>query len=390
MKWDLSRIFKKNEKVKFFTLDEIEKVKKGVLILESSNFKIVLLNISKGIDERERELEIDERLEDEIEGYNNFDYIDKELTIFEDEDIEKVLIILIERDKIDSLIENIKEYNVELVGMYPLFFMEFFNLDNEKKSYLEIEDENTRIYKFFKNKLIDFQEIVIEKEEILNNNEYLEEYLEEDSKRIIYNNQSEIVEYLKDIEVNDWRDYGYHIETQYDYLPKEYHQERNYKKNLKLFGCISSLVIILGVINFFICNYYLEKKNAELNLVQNNYREIKENNIGLRDKIKAIEKEILEVREKRRERDFNKIELFKIFSYLLENLVGIEIYKLDYDGEKIINILGEASSEKDIYKFQKRLLEMRCFKNINQDFIKLEGDTYKFHIDIEVDYENNE
>ena len=54
MKWDLSRIFKKNEKVKFFTLDEIEKAKKGVLILESSNFKIVLLNISKGIDERER------------------------------------------------------------------------------------------------------------------------------------------------------------------------------------------------------------------------------------------------------------------------------------------------------------------------------------------------
>lgn len=59
MKWDLN-----NKKIDFFTLDELEDKKEGVLLLNSLYFKIIPLTLSKELDERERELEIEERLED--------------------------------------------------------------------------------------------------------------------------------------------------------------------------------------------------------------------------------------------------------------------------------------------------------------------------------------
>lgn len=110
----------------FFTLDEMEDKKEGVLLLDSFLFQIIPLSLSKGIDERERELEIEEKLDELIDEYDSFYYIDKEITIYEDEDIEKTLIIMIEKDKIYSLIDRVKESGIKLLGVYPLFFYGIF------------------------------------------------------------------------------------------------------------------------------------------------------------------------------------------------------------------------------------------------------------------------
>ncbi len=154
MKLELN--IKKNKKVKFLELDELENIKEGVLLLRSQWFKIVKISISKVDDERERELEIDEKLEDEIEGYDSFYYLSKEITLYEDDEIERVIVIMLEKDRVYTLLENIKSKRIKLLGIYPLFFMEFFNCDGKVKSYLEIDDDRTRVFSFSNNKLIDF------------------------------------------------------------------------------------------------------------------------------------------------------------------------------------------------------------------------------------------
>ena len=108
MKITVNNFLKKKE-IDFFTLGEIENFKNGVLLLDSSFFHIISMTLSKELDEREREFEIEERLENIFEEYDNFYFLDKEITLQESEEVEKILIITIEKDKIYTLLDNLKE-----------------------------------------------------------------------------------------------------------------------------------------------------------------------------------------------------------------------------------------------------------------------------------------
>lgn len=373
----------------FFTLDEMEDKKEGVLLLDSFLFQIISLSLSKGIDERERELEIEEKLDELIDEYDSFYYIDKEITIYEDEDIEKTLIIMIEKDKIYSLIDRVKESGIKLLGVYPLFFMEFFNLDGEERNYIEIDEERSRVYTFSKNRLIDFQELEMERDEILAEPKYLEEYLKVGYKNFIYPDKEELKEQITNLEVIDWHNYNYHLNREYDYLPEEYHSELSYKKQLKGTTILLSLVTILGGIFFFLLQFFIDGEIEKLNSLQESYQELKEKNIAMGVEIEELEKEIVKVREENRERGFNGLKLSQLLLPFFKNSSSIEITKLEYDGVGTINIEGSSFLEEDIYSFQNSILTNRYFKRINQDFIKFENGKYQIDMDIEVEYDKN-
>ena len=384
MKWDL-----KNKKTMFFTLDEMEDKKEGVLLLDSFLFQIIPLSLSKGIDERERELEIEEKLDELIDEYDSFYYIDKEITIYEDEDIEKTLIIMIEKDKIYSLIDRVKESGIKLLGVYPLFFMEFFNLDGEERNYIEIDEERSRVYTFSKNRLIDFQELEMERDEILAEPKYLEEYLKVGYKNFIYPDKEELKEQITNLEVIDWHNYNYHLNREYDYLPEEYHSELSYKKQLKVTTILLSLVTILGGIFFFLLQFFIDGEIEKLNSLQESYQELKEKNIAMGVEIEELEKEIVKVREENQERGFNGLKPSQLLLPFFKNSNSIDIIKLEYDGVGTINIEGSSFLEEDIYFFQNSILTNRYFKRINQDFIKFENGKYQIDMDIEVEYDKN-
>lgn len=373
----------------FFTLDEMEDKKEGVLLLDSFLFQIIPLSLSKGIDERERELEIEEKLDELIDEYDSFYYIDKEITIYEDEDIEKTLIIMIEKDKIYSLIDRVKESGIKLLGVYPLFFMEFFNLDGEERNYIEIDEERSRVYTFSKNRLIDFQELEMERDEILAEPKYLEEYLKVGYKNFIYPDKEELKEQITNLEVIDWHNYNYHLNREYDYLPEEYHSELSYKKQLKGTTILLSLVTILGGIFFFLLQFFIDGEIEKLNSLQESYQELKEKNIAMGVEIEELEKEIVKVREENQERGFNGLKLSQLLLPFFKKSSSIEITKLEYDGVGTINIEGSSFLEEDIYSFQNSILTNRYFKRINQDFIKFENGKYQIDMDIEVEYDKN-
>ncbi len=373
----------------FFTLDEMEDKKEGVLLLDSFLFQIIPLSLSKGIDERERELEIEEKLDELIDEYDSFYYIDKEITIYEDEDIEKTLIIMIEKDKIYSLIDRVKESGIKLLGVYPLFFMEFFNLDGEERNYIEIDEERSRVYTFSKNRLIDFQELEMERDEILAEPKYLEEYLKVGYKNFIYPDKEELKEQITNLEVIDWHNYNYHLNREYDYLPEEYHSELSYKKQLKVTTILLSLVTILGGIFFFLLQFFIDGEIEKLNSLQESYQELKEKNIAMGVEIEELEKEIVKVREENQERGFNGLKPSQLLLPFFKNSNSIDIIKLEYDGVGTINIEGSSFLEEDIYFFQNSILTNRYFKRINQDFIKFENGKYQIDMDIEVEYDKN-
>lgn len=375
--------FLKKEKLNFFTLEEVENYKNGILLLESNFFHLIPLTLSKDIDEREREFEITEKLENIFDEYDSFYFLDKEIILEEDEESEKTLLILIEKDKIYTLLDNLKNKKTDLLGIYPLFLIELFNKDNLEKTYVEIEDNKYRLYYFLENKLVNFLEINFEKEEIINNSTYLEENLKGES--FVYSNQSDIIEYLPFLKIRDWKNYLLELREDFNFLPIDYIKERNYKKNIKISTIFISLTIIISVIIFFSIYFLTEKEQEKLNTLENSYSTYHEKNLQIREEILKIEEEIKNLKEKSRVRNFNKVKLSQLIKTIYNN-ESLEITSIEY-GDEILTIQGITDFEEDIYKFQNRLLNYKFFKNFNHDFIKLNNNRYEFHIDIEVEDE---
>lgn len=378
--------FLKKEKLNFFTLEESENYKNGILLLDSDFFHLVPITLSKDIDEREREFEITEKLENFFDEYDSFYFLDKEIILEEDEESEKNLLILIEKDKIYTLLDNLKNKKTDLLGIYPLFLIELFNKDNLEKTYVEVEDNKYRLYYFLENKLINFLEADFEKEEIINNSTYLEENLKGES--FIYPNQSDLIEYLPFLKIRDWKNYPLEFREDFNFLPIDYIKERNYRKNIKISTIFISITIIISVIIFFSIYFLTEKEQEKLSTLENSYSTYHEKNLQIREEILKIEEEIKNLKEKSRVRNFNKVKLSQLIKTIYNN-ESLEITSIEY-GDEILTLQGITDFEEDIYKFQNRLLNYKFFKNFNHDFIKLNNNRYEFHIDIEVEDEITE
>lgn len=381
----INNFFKKN-KINFFILNEIENFKNGVLLLDSSFFHLIPITLSKNLDEREREFEIEEKLENIFEEYDNFYFLDKEIILQESDEIEKILIITIEKDKIYTLLDNLKEKNISLLGIYPLFLVELFNRDNIEKIYLEIEDERYRLYYFSENKLIDFQEIEFEKEELLSNTAYIEDNFK--GEYFIYSTQKDLVEFFPKLQIREWKDYPLTLRDEFNFLPKDYLVEEKYKKNYKLSLIILACTIIFSSAIFFLLQFFIGREQEKINILESNYSTFHEKNLQIREEILLLEEEIKTLRDKNRVRSFSELKLSKLVEIIYKS-GDLDFEKIEY-GDKLLTLQGITDSEEDIYNFQNSIMNYKVLKNFNHDFIKLNNNKYEFHIDIEVEYEISE
>ena len=189
--------FLNREKDTFFTLEDTENVKKGILVLESEYFEIIKIILEEDLDEREREYEIEEQLENRIINYEAVDYIEKEIFLRKIDEIEENLIILIKREKIYEIADKIREKGIALKGIIPVFLLKY--LSNEEKKdeiFLDIGMGRTSVVVFKDNKLRDIVTIDIEKGEGLYSQEEFDELLE----RIVFSIEEENFDNIEKIE----------------------------------------------------------------------------------------------------------------------------------------------------------------------------------------------
>ncbi|WP_304159234.1 hypothetical protein [Fusobacterium ulcerans] len=182
----------KRENDILFSLKEIENnknIKKGILVLESEYFEVIKVILEEGLEEREREYEIEEQLENRIINYEVLDYVEKEISLGKKDGIEESIIILIKREKIYEITNRVKEKKIEIKGIIPVFLLKYFsNNGKENEIFMDIGMARTTAAIFKNNILKDIVTADTERDEILNSQEEFNELLE----RVMFSFEEEI------------------------------------------------------------------------------------------------------------------------------------------------------------------------------------------------------
>lgn len=375
------------KKINFVDLEELNSIDKTniILILDSSLFKIFTFVLDKNIDAREKEFEINDFLEEKIENYDPFNYIEKKIILSESNENIIFLIILLEKEKISSLIENFKNKKIELIGIYPLFLMEFFNKEEKFKTYLEIENTFYRLYFFNNFKLINFEEHEFDKDELLDNKELI---LENNNLQniFIYENQNYLDNYFENLEIKNWKSYSLKYCEELNFIPEDIQEKIKYQKIFKLFFPYYLVLVILLVIISFLINFNTEEKINKIINLEKELGELKENVFLKKEEIIELENKIDLLEKEKLFYSNNPIKVSKLMKIIDEiNNFGLEIHSLEFNNNFLI--LGKTQNEKNIYEFEKKLLESTLFKNLNHDYIKYNNNEYEFLLEFEVNYE---
>lgn len=375
------------KKINFVDLEELNSIDKTniILILDSSLFKIFTFVLDKNIDAREKEFEINDFLEEKIENYDPFNYIEKKIILSESDENIIFLIILLEKEKISSLIENSKNKKIELIGIYPLFLMEFFNKEEKFKTYLEIENTFYRLYFFNNFKLINFEEHEFDKDELLDNKELI---LENNNLQniFIYENQNYLNNYFENLEIKNWKSYSLKYCEELNFIPEDIQEKIKYQKIFKLFFPYYLVLVILLVIISFLINFNTEEKINKIINLEKELGELKENVFLKKEEIIELENKIDLLEKEKLFYSNNPIKVSKLMKIIDEiNNFGLEIHSLEFNNNFLI--LGKTQNEKNIYEFEKKLLESTLFKNLNHDYIKYNNNEYEFLLEFEVNYE---
>lgn len=374
----LSKLLKL-EKEQFFTIQDIgnKKINRGILLLESVYFNIFLITLDKTIDERERALDIEEYLDGYLDDYSHFNYLEKEMTLYKDEHIEKVLIILLKRDIIDEIIENCLLEKIKIEGIYPIFFVEFFNRDGNKKEYLEINDENFYIISFCNNKITDFKKIDFIKEELLINFDYLKDFLNLSSEVFTYS--SDVIYSKMDfLVVKNFKEYPLEYRKDFDFLPLEYREEIELKKFLKYLFLILLVIIFIFLFLSLLLNIYINKSEKKIELEQIKIQEIEEHIDKRKKKIIEYQCEIETIEKNNNQKKNMKISPWLEVILLREKNVDIKL--IEYVNNKIY-IFGSTKKREAFYSFLQELLESKIFDNLNHDFFRYRNNEYEFKIE---------
>ena len=378
-------IFKKR-KIEFFTIEEAVEYhnKKGVLVLNSSFFILLKISISPDTDPRERELLIEDEICEYIEDYNPFDYIEKEIVLSQGKE-EELLITLIEREKIEAIIEELKNSKITLEGIIPMFFLEFYNQEVEAKTYIEIEDERFRLYYFKDKKLHDFQEVEFSAEELVEDPTYLEEYLEEESYVFTYdNNKNEIYSAFYFINFRDWKEYNLFYKVELNFLPAQHIEELKLKKSIHILVGVLAFALVIESSTSLLLNIYIKNSMDNLNTIHRNIERIKDKISDEKEEILEIEKNIALLEEENVKHSFSPIRISEIIENILKSGRGVEITQIEYNGKNRATVTGKTDVEKKFYDFEKRILSHNIFSTLNHDFFNLKESFYEFKLEIEV------
>lgn len=390
--------FKSEKKIEYITLEEMKReLKSGIIVLENRYFKIEKISLEKGLDEKERELEIEEILEERVDDYNPVEYIEKEIVLREDEEFEEIVIILLKRDIVEEILQEGKEKKIRISGIVPAFFLRSIEIDkNRAELFIDIDEEKVIKVEFKDGKIKNIDELEIEREKILESEveEILQDLLEIDltefEKISFYEKDREIGEIFQeidniDVEINNWKENEIEYNYNYDFLPLEYLESlkmrSSIKKKIIIFFTVFILQILLGMIFHYFSNLNIEKI-GDL-----------EKNIGVyKDEIEEIREKIIEIEEKEkiREEELKRIEFKNIkLGSLLKNLdefkpKGVTILNIELNETNKLKILGKSINEEKILKFQEKIVEHSKFKNLNHDYIKREDEIYDFQLEVEV------
>lgn len=392
-------MFKKSKKkIEYITLEEMKReLKSGIIVLENRYFNIEKISLELGLDEKERELEIEEILEDRIEDYNPVEYIEKEIVLEKNEEFEEIVIILLKRDIIEEILQEGKEKKIRISGIVPAFFLRSLEIDkNKAELFIDVDEEKVIKIEFKDGKIKNIDDIEIEREKILESEveEILQDLLEIDltefEKVSFYEKDREIGEIFQeidniDVEIDNWKENEIEYNYNYDFLPLEYLESLKMKSSIKkkviVFFIIFILQILMGGVFQYFYNLNIEKI-GDL-----------EKNIGVyKDEIEEIREKIIEIEEKEkiREEELKKIEFKNIkLGSLIKSLdefkpKGLTILNIELNENNRLKIIGNSIDEGKILKFQEKIIESSKFKSLNHDYIKREEEDYSFQLEVEV------
>lgn len=395
-------MFKRKEKLKeeieYITLEDIERgIKSGIIVLENNHFKIVKIFLEKGLDEKERELEIESILDEKIENYDPLEYIEKEIFITEDEELEEIILVLLERDIVETIIKKGKEKKRKVFGIIPAFFLKALEVEKDSNElFIDLDIESVVLTEFNEGKIKDISLIEIEKNKILESEvdeilQYIFEIKEEKINKIsFYEKDREVAEIFEnidniEIEVKDWKNGNIKYNYNYDFLPLEYLDSLKKEKIIKKWGVIIFIIFILQIVLGFSLQYFCNKIDDKIDILESDIGDNQEKIEKLKEKILVLEEE-----EKLKIEELNKIELKKLrIGNLLQQIEkikpkGLNILNIEFDGKNKLKIIGNSISEEKILKFQEKIIKNSKFKNFNHDYIKFEEEIYNFQLDVEV------
>lgn len=395
-------MFKRKEKLKeeieYITLEDIERgIKSGIIVLENNHFKIIKIFLEKGLDEKERELEIESILDEKIENYDPLEYIEKEIFITEDEELEEIILVLLERYIVETIIKKGKEKKRKVFGIIPAFFLKALEVEKDSNElFIDLDIESVVLTEFNEGKIKDISLIEIEKNKILESEvdeilQYIFEIEEEKINKIsFYEKDREIAEIFEnidniEIEVKDWKNGNIKYNYNYDFLPLEYLDSLKKEKIIKKWGVIIFIIFILQIVLGFSLQYFCNKIDDKIDILESDIGDNQEKIEKLKEKILVLEEE-----EKLKIEELNKIELKKLrIGDLLQQIEkikpkGLNILNIEFDGKNKLKIIGNSISEEKILKFQEKIIKNSKFKNFNHDYIKFEEEIYNFQLDVEV------
>lgn len=395
-------MFKRKEKLKeeieYITLEDIERgIKSGIIVLENNHFKIVKIFLEKGLDEKERELEIESILDEKIENYDPLEYIEKEIFITEDEELEEIILVLLERDIVETIIKKGKEKKRKVFGIIPAFFLKALEVEKDSNElFIDLDIESVVLTEFNEGKIKDISLIEIEKNKILESEvdeilQYIFEIKEEKINKIsFYEKDREVAEIFEnidniEIEVKDWKNGNIKYNYNYDFLPLEYLDSLKKEKIIKKWGVIIFIIFILQIVLGFSLQYFCNKIDDKIDILESDIGDNQEKIEKLKEKILVLGEE-----EKLKIEELKKIELKKLrIGNLLQQIEkikpkGLNILNIEFDGKNKLKIIGNSISEEKILKFQEKIIKNSKFKNFNHDYIKFEEEIYNFQLDVEV------
>lgn len=395
-------MFKRKEKLKeeieYITLEDIERgIKSGIIVLENNHFKIIKIFLEKGLDEKERELEIESILDEKIENYDPLEYIEKEIFITEDEELEEIILVLLERYIVETIIKKGKEKKRKVFGIIPAFFLKALEVEKDSNElFIDLDIESVVLAEFNEGKIKDISLIEIEKNKILESEvdeilQYIFEIEEEKINKIsFYEKDREVAEIFEnidniEIEVKDWKNGNIKYNYNYDFLPLEYLDSLKKEKVIKKWGVIVFIIFILQIVLGFSLQYFCNKIDDKIDILESDIGDNQEKIEKLKEKILVLEEE-----EKLKIEELNKIELKKLrIGDLLQQIEkikpkGLNILNIEFDGKNKLKIIGNSISEEKILKFQEKIIKNSKFKNFNHDYIKFEEEIYNFQLDVEV------
>lgn len=402
--------FLKREKNILFSLEDMKNIKKGILVLESEYFEIIKIILEEDLDEREREYEIEEQLENRIINYEALDYVEKEILLEKKDGTEEILIILIKREKIYEIADRVRGQNIELKGIIPVFLLKYISGRNKKNEiFLDMGIGRTSAVVFKDNKLKDIVTIDIEKNEVLYSQEEFNELLERIAFSIEeenFDNIEKITVYEKDRElesfiekskfyrketvVENWKNYEMTFNKSFDFIPLEYRKGMEQRKYIK-YGTV--ILTIILIIEFFLFFFFTNVRNNKMKSIENMERDLG----SLRGQIEKNRQEIKKFenfKDKKskliKKMNFGKFKMYEILEEL-KKCKSSQIYfvGLEYDGKNTLKVIGRAAEEKEIYEFEKNILKNNDFFYLNHDYIKKQEYDYEFQMDIGVKNERN-